>query len=487
MSTLWSNLRLGAFAALAFVGVAVACAKGAPIDNTPSPTCTGSQVLCSDVCADTQTDTENCGLCGLTCTAGQACVAGKCSTSCPSGDSICKGSNGKSACVNERSDNTNCGGCGKSCKAGEICFNSICNSTCGDAKSGQIVCGADGGSPYCANPKNDNANCGKCGNACPGGQVCTNGACAGSCSQDQTQCGGDGGATYCANLQTDNAHCGDCAVSCGLLQACVAGACVSQCSDSQLLCKATDGGVSYCTDYLSDNNNCGKCGNVCPSNKPLCTGGTCSDGSCNRTVLLLGDTNASSNAGYVSILQAAGFTVNSTYTTNTYSGSPAASGFGLVVVSPGTTYTNDMPVAGQQSIVTAQAANTGVYITEWVAYQIGNGQYATFKPLLLFPRTSGNTSALTFTNTVVHPIWNGLPSTFTSATLGSNIGSVLNAGATQIATCSQCTGIGVAVKDQGQGRIVQVAHAAGYSGSWWTDPNLSKLMSNAALWAARCN
>lgn len=482
--SLSSNFKVLIGAAVLVAGVAAACAQAAPIDTTVPLACTGGQVICNGVCADQQTDTENCGTCGIQCPAGQACALGKCATACPNGDNICKGGNGKSSCVNVRTDNTNCGACGKSCTTGQVCFNSQCTSTCGDAKTGQSVCGADGGAPYCANLKNDNANCGKCGVSCPSSQVCSNGACSSACTMDQTLCGGDGGAPFCANLQTDNAHCGDCAVACKALEACIAGFCTPQCTDQQLLCA---GNPPYCTDNLSDNNNCGKCGNVCPNNKPLCTGGTCTDGSCNRTALLLGDTNAASNAGYVSILQGVGFAVTSSVTTS-YTGSPAASSFGVVIVSPGTTYSTDMNGGGQQSIITAQAANTGVIFTEWFAYLVGNNQYTTLKPLMLFSRGGGNTGNLTFTSTMAHPIWAGLPSSFnTTSQLGSNTGNSLVNGGVQIATCTQCTSIGVAVKDAGQGRIVQVAHAAGYSGTWWTDPNLSKMTANAALWAARCN
>ena len=48
---------------------------------------------------------------------------------------------------------------------------------------------------------------------------------------------------------------------------------------------------------------------------------------------------------------------------------------------------------------------------------------------------------------------------------------------------------GVAVKDPSTtGRVVQIAHAAGYlTTAWYNDTNLTKMMANAALWAARCN
>ncbi len=467
------------------VGLAtlVACAQG---NVTNGPSCETTETLCTGQCADLKTDTENCGKCGTRCPEAQACVNGACSTQCPAGNSMCGGDGGGGKCINLKTDNKNCGKCGFACPSGQICYGGACSGTCGDGKSGQTTCGGEGGPSYCANLQSDNANCGACGKACPSDQVCANGTCRESCTPDQTKCGGEGGPAYCANLQSDNANCGICGKTCGTLSSCIAGACVAQCTQNQLTC-IPDAGTPYCTDYLSDNANCGGCGKACPSNKPVCAGGICSDGTCNRTALLLGDTNTSSNAAYVSILQAAGFTVTSS-TTTAYAGSPAASTFGVVIVSPGTSYTSDMPAAGQSSIVAAQAGNTGVILTEWAAYMNTTNYFLTLKPLVLFPRSSGTTAALTFTSVVAHPIWNGLPSSFTTTSaLGANVGSTLNAGAVLIASCTQCTNAGVAVKDLGQGRIVQIAHAAGYSGTWWTDPNLSKLTSNAALWAARCN
>ncbi len=75
----------------------------------------------------------------------------------------------------------------------------------------------------------------------------------------------------------------------------------------------------------------------------------------------------------------------------------------------------------------------------------------------------------------------------TTVSLGANIGNALNAGAVQIATCKECSSQGVAVLDKGVGRVVQIAHAGGYNNvNWTTDANLNKMMSNAALWGARC-
>jgi hypothetical protein len=153
-----------------------------------------------------------------------------------------------------------------------------------------------------------------------------------------------------------------------------------------------------------------------------------------------------------------------------------------------------MPSAGQTAIVNAVGAGTGtgVIFTEWAAYNQTVGVYTTLANLLCFTRSSGNSTALTFTLTSTgHPIWNGLSTTFTTTvSLGVNVsGTTLNSGATQIASCSQCGTFGVAVRDPSTtGRVVQIAHAAGYlSEAWYNDTNLTKMMANSALWAARCD
>jgi hypothetical protein len=258
------------FAISVFLALVVAsCAKA-----TETLDCTGGKVACVDACVDINTDTLNCGKCGTTCGAGQACVAGACAYTCPNGDLKCDKDGGGAVCVNAKTDNTNCGKCGTTCGAGQVCYGGQCAGTCGDSKSGETLCTVDGGAPYCATLAADNANCGACGKACSTDQICVKGACQNTCTSSQTKCGGDGGTAYCADLMNDNANCGTCGKTCAALEACVDGACTSACGPTQIAC----GGNTYCVDALSDNANCGSCGNVCPSNQPLCSGGKCSTG-----------------------------------------------------------------------------------------------------------------------------------------------------------------------------------------------------------------
>lgn len=66
----------------------------------------------------------------------------------------------------------------------------------------------------CVNVQVDAANCGACGQACAGNQLCAAGHCGPKCSGDETVCGG-----ACVNTMKDASNCGACGVTClgGLL------------------------------------------------------------------------------------------------------------------------------------------------------------------------------------------------------------------------------------------------------------------------------
>jgi hypothetical protein len=83
----------------------------------------------------------------------------------------------------------------------------------------------------------DVKNCGTCGNVCPAGEVCANGACGcapmgAACTMGKTCCGGDG----CADLMSDSMHCGSCTNKCSPGLMCVRGACV--CGNAGVVCGA---------------------------------------------------------------------------------------------------------------------------------------------------------------------------------------------------------------------------------------------------------
>jgi len=265
------QLFVGAFFA-ATAAVAASCATSQAL-----PDCSeagASATVCGAICVDVTSDPEHCGACGKACAATEVCTASKCVAQCPAGELLCAGDAGRS-CVNAKTDNKNCGACGKTCKSTEACVGGGCSSSC---PIGRTMCTPEGGAAFCTDLKTDNANCGKCGAPCGPTEACVGGICQGSCAPDQTLCGEDAGKPYCANLDSDNANCGDCGKKCGLLESCTAGACAPGCAPPQKTC-TPDGGPAYCADTQSDNVNCGTCGNVCPPAKPVCAGGTCTDGS----------------------------------------------------------------------------------------------------------------------------------------------------------------------------------------------------------------
>src|SRR5262245_64478059 len=69
---------------------------------------------CNDACADTQSDPDNCGGCGVVCEIEQTCQGGVCT--CPDGRTVCGG-----VCVATQSDDANCGTCGNVCNGGSTC------------------------------------------------------------------------------------------------------------------------------------------------------------------------------------------------------------------------------------------------------------------------------------------------------------------------------------------------------------------------------
>lgn len=175
-----------------------------------------------------------------------------------------------------------------------------------------------------------------------------------------------------------------------------------------------------------------------------------------------------------------------------YDGSTPASNFGVVIMTPGLAYATDMNAAGQQSIWDAVMRDrTGLVMTEWVAYNHTNyAAYATLSPLILASYISFTSGNFAYSLLAAgHPIWDGLPSTFT--TTGYIGGAVLVPanGGTPIATCTSCGGPGVLTRDSAgtSGRIVHISHGANYGNqAWLDDRHLARMFTNAAKWATDC-
>ncbi len=180
--------------------------------------------------------------------------------SCADNETICGGS-----CTNTALDRNNCGRCGNVCPVGQLCSMGTCGLRCGGA---EIVCGM-AGSMQCVDPTNDVDNCGGCDVHCRMDQLC-NGACV--CTMGRSNCNDPGGGASCVDTQTNAAHCGMCGVACPGAQQCQAGRCVLVCAAPTTVCGV--GAAMACVNLSNDRNNCGACGTRCN------VGSSCVAGAC---------------------------------------------------------------------------------------------------------------------------------------------------------------------------------------------------------------
>ncbi len=81
---------------------------------------------------------------------------------------------------------------------------------------------------------NDSNNCGRCGNSCSVGEVCTAGSC--SCAPGYSSCMGS--CVNDASFMGDNNNCGRCGNGCSIGQSCLGGSCTrtTPCAPGDLTC-----------------------------------------------------------------------------------------------------------------------------------------------------------------------------------------------------------------------------------------------------------
>jgi len=257
-----------------------------------------STTACGDVCVDTNIDSMNCGSCGTTCGAEEACFDGICGLSCVDGNTTCDG-----VCVDTSLDAAHCGSCENRCEADEACSDGVCDLSCVEGSSNcddicvdtnidtvhcgrcDNTCGSDEacsdeacsdgvcdlscaeGSTncdgVCVDTSNDITHCGICGNACGSDETCSEGLCDLICAEGNSNCDG-----VCVDTSNDTAHCGSCGNACGSDEVCSDAVCEPSCGDGTLAC---DG---ICVEINTDLSNCGQSGNVCDAEQ------VCSDGIC---------------------------------------------------------------------------------------------------------------------------------------------------------------------------------------------------------------
>jgi len=433
---------------------------------------------------------------GVNCaaTTGMRCSSGECT--CQANRLDCDGSASTGCEISGSTDVDNCGNCGAICSSNHIPARSCSASTCnGACESGYADCNADKGSDGCETYVNgDTQSCGGCGRVCSSNHVsvsCTGGSCDGACSAGYADCNSNKQTDGCETETLANPNaCGACAQPCSTnhmqTRTCGGGACNGTCAAGFDDCngnKLTDGCEA---DLRFGEQHCGACGQTCTGGD-ACVNGSCQV--CNDTVLLLGD-GSSSNVTLETLLENAGMVVTRVDPgISTFIGSPNPSEFGVVAMPVGLAYAG-MPDTGQTAIVAAQAAGTGVVFTEWASFSASYGYWnAGLEALVLSSfGTYIAPQAVTYTLTSAgHPIWDGLPTTFTISETPSHVmGTVINGG-TKIADCVQCSGAGVIVRDNGGGRIVEITHSASYDDTGWVnDPYLGPMFVNAVRWATGC-
>lgn len=130
-------------------------------------------------------------------------------------------------------DQQNCGACGRACRGDQVCN----GGACGCEQPFPDSCGT------CTDVKVDSSNCGACGTVCALGQQCVNGNCTCADAGKPDYCAGAG----CVSLQADNANCGACGEGCTLGQGCSGGKCACPAVGAQNFCPEVG-----CVDFQTD-------------------------------------------------------------------------------------------------------------------------------------------------------------------------------------------------------------------------------------------
>jgi len=167
------------------------------------------------------------------------CAGGTCGhLKCGGYASDCNGDMSALGCASDgcevedvRFDRDNCGGCGIKCSAKEECLDEGYGYECAVpcARFGKSAC-PDG---TCVDLLSDVYNCGGCNNACPAAgpnqvRSCTKGLCAYECAPGFADCNGSGADGCEVNVRTHAGNCGACGNTCDIAagQPCVEGKCL---------------------------------------------------------------------------------------------------------------------------------------------------------------------------------------------------------------------------------------------------------------------
>jgi len=167
---------------------------------------------------------------------------------------------------------------------------------------------------------------------------------------------------------------------------------------------------------------------------------------------------------------------------------PSPSDFDVVILLDGLepSFGNNMPVSGQTALVDYVNAGGGLIITEWTTRENHDfNYYANMTDLLLFDPNQWdyNEGTGTFTVAQEHPVTAGLPASFAAPSHAGNRGGVKPE--VSVLVTGDVLNDVVAVKEHGEGRIVQFAIAGNYVGNpFISAAEMQTLLINAATWAA---
>lgn len=198
---------------------AFACAEGSckVACSAPYADCDGQWSTACEV--NTQTSAQSCGSCGNTClgranTTGGSCFFGTCQLTCSSGYKSCDGSHVNGCEANVQTDSLNCGACGLVCANQPHAYSGSCSSgTC------SYVC--DSGYANCTSAAGcetsiwtDASNCGSCGFVCANqphafSGSCSSGACSYTCDSGWADCNGSTGCETQLGTLTNCTSCGN--------------------------------------------------------------------------------------------------------------------------------------------------------------------------------------------------------------------------------------------------------------------------------------
>jgi plastocyanin len=215
------------------------------------------------------------------------------------------------------------------------------------------------------------------------------------------------------------------------------------------------------------------------------------------TALLIWDELNPNTLSLRDALDAAGIEVQLSATSEIgYDGTnPSLEGFDAVIHLNGTTYSAEMPTAGQDALVQFVRDGGGFLQAEWNSYEISQGRMLRMRDLTLFDRVDayqgGDNTWVVVPEQADHPVVANVPSSFTFRT-------DFHFGPAHVFASDPVTVLmrdpqghdALAVREFGLGRIVGFQHAGNYDLGppppyrTLANPNIQQLYIDGVVWAA---